>query len=238
MVEIRLNAEERREAILEAALAVFSRKGFSGTTTKDIAREAGVSEALLYRHFPSKEDLHGALQDTLCEHKEGLMAFFASEEPSTELLVKMHYLLLQLIAGPASDSGSECVSRLLLQNMLEDGKFARQFHEDRFYKLFPGYKACLDAAIQAGDIRETGVNEMESLWFLHHIAVMINMNTMPETPTFEYRKNTHALLEDVLRYSLRGIGMTDEAIKQHANPSQLARALDAVMQAPLSLDPR
>ena len=96
----------------------------------------------------------------------------------------------------------------------------------------------LDAAIQAGDIRETGVNEMESLWFLHHIAVMIKIKTMPETPTFEYRKNTHALLEDVLRYSLRGIGMTDEAIKQHANPSQLARALDAVMQAPLSLDPR
>lgn len=238
MVGIRLNAEERREAILDAALSVFSRKGFNGTTTKDIAREAGVSEALLYRHFPSKEDLHEAIHDRLCEHKESLMAFFASEKPSTELLVKMHYLLLQFIAAPASDPGNECVSRLLFQNMLEDGKFARQFHEDRFYKLFPGYKACLEAAIQAGDIRATGVNEMESLWFLHHVAVMINMNTMPETPTFEYRKNTHALLEDVLHYSLRGIGMTEEAIKQHANPSQLGRALEAVMQAPPSLDPR
>lgn len=46
-----------RERILEAALKLFSRKGYLGATTKEIAREAGIAEITLFRHFPSKEKL-------------------------------------------------------------------------------------------------------------------------------------------------------------------------------------
>src|SRR5207244_7371149 len=54
----RLPAAERRQAFLEAALRVFSEGSYRGTTTAEIAREAGVSEPILYRHFPSKRDLY------------------------------------------------------------------------------------------------------------------------------------------------------------------------------------
>lgn len=47
--------------ILKAALKLFVRKGIDGTTTKDIARAAGVAEGALYRHYKSKEDLAGSL---------------------------------------------------------------------------------------------------------------------------------------------------------------------------------
>jgi AcrR family transcriptional regulator len=53
----RLPAEERRRAIVEAALRVFSAGSYAGSTTAEIAREAGVSEPVLYRHFASKRDL-------------------------------------------------------------------------------------------------------------------------------------------------------------------------------------
>lgn len=53
----RLPAAERRQAIVEAALRVFSSSSYAGTTTAEIAREAGVSEPILYRHFESKRDL-------------------------------------------------------------------------------------------------------------------------------------------------------------------------------------
>ncbi|PYM09743.1 MAG: hypothetical protein DME18_17505 [Verrucomicrobia bacterium] len=55
MIEQRLSAEERREAIVKAALPLFARKGFANTTTRELADAAGVSEALIYKHFPSKE---------------------------------------------------------------------------------------------------------------------------------------------------------------------------------------
>ena len=56
----RLPAAERRKAILEAALRVFSNSSYDGATTAEIAREAGVSEPILYRHFASKRELYVA----------------------------------------------------------------------------------------------------------------------------------------------------------------------------------
>jgi AcrR family transcriptional regulator len=57
----RLTAEERRSAILDAALTAFSQKGYHATSLDDIAREAEVSKALIYEHFASKQELHADL---------------------------------------------------------------------------------------------------------------------------------------------------------------------------------
>jgi AcrR family transcriptional regulator len=57
----RLTAEERRTGILDAALAVFSESGYHSASIDDIAREAGVSKALIYEHFASKQELYADL---------------------------------------------------------------------------------------------------------------------------------------------------------------------------------
>jgi AcrR family transcriptional regulator len=57
----RLTAEERRTAILDSALAVFSERGYHSASIDDIAGEAGVSKALIYEHFASKQELHADL---------------------------------------------------------------------------------------------------------------------------------------------------------------------------------
>ena len=59
----RLQASDRRLQLIETALDFFSRKGYSGTTTKEIAAAAGVTEAIIFRHFPSKQDLYNAVLD-------------------------------------------------------------------------------------------------------------------------------------------------------------------------------
>jgi AcrR family transcriptional regulator len=65
MSTIRLPAEERRAALLETACSSFSQGSYRGTTTAEIAREAGVTEPILYRHFASKRDLYLAcLEET------------------------------------------------------------------------------------------------------------------------------------------------------------------------------
>jgi len=50
-------AEERREAVLEAGMTVFAEKGFLGTPTTEVAKAAGISQAYLFRLFPTKSDL-------------------------------------------------------------------------------------------------------------------------------------------------------------------------------------
>ena len=59
----RMSGTERRNQLLEAALEVFSRKGFEGTTTKEVAAAAGVTEAIIFRHFPTKQALYTAVLD-------------------------------------------------------------------------------------------------------------------------------------------------------------------------------
>jgi TetR/AcrR family transcriptional regulator len=56
-----MHAHERRRHFIDAALHLFSTRGFRGTTTKAIAAAAGVSEGLLFRHFSTKEDLYTAI---------------------------------------------------------------------------------------------------------------------------------------------------------------------------------
>src|SRR5213079_2430171 len=69
----RLTAVARRQAVLDTACRVFSRSSYRGATTAEIAREAGITEPILYRHFGSKRDLYlgclGAIADAYMAKK-------------------------------------------------------------------------------------------------------------------------------------------------------------------------
>jgi AcrR family transcriptional regulator len=78
----RIPAEQRRAAILDAALDVFARHGYHAASIDDIAQAAGVSKALIYEHFPSKRDLHAALLERhVGELFERLVRSAATSEP-------------------------------------------------------------------------------------------------------------------------------------------------------------
>ena len=57
----RMSAADRQRQLLEVSMNAFSRRGFKGTTTKEIAATAGVTEAVIFQHFPSKEALYSAV---------------------------------------------------------------------------------------------------------------------------------------------------------------------------------
>jgi AcrR family transcriptional regulator len=59
----RMPAAERRELVLDAAVAEFAVHGLAGTSTEDVARQAGISQPYLFRLFPTKKALFLALVD-------------------------------------------------------------------------------------------------------------------------------------------------------------------------------
>ena len=81
----RLPAAERRRCVLDSAVQVFSRSTYRGATTAEIARECGVSEPVLYRHFTSKRDLYLACLDAAWEHVRGLWEDAVANEPDPAL---------------------------------------------------------------------------------------------------------------------------------------------------------
>lgn len=76
----RLPAAERRAAVLSCACRVFSEGSYRGTTTAEIAREAGVTEPILYRHFQSKRDLYLACLDETWAQVRALWEQVVAEE--------------------------------------------------------------------------------------------------------------------------------------------------------------
>lgn len=68
----RMKADERRQEIIRAAMEVFAENGFGGSTTREIAENAGISEAMIYSHFRNKEDLYAAIIDEKLQESEPL----------------------------------------------------------------------------------------------------------------------------------------------------------------------
>jgi TetR/AcrR family transcriptional regulator len=67
---VRLSADDRRKQLIEVAIDLFSRRGFGGTTTKEIATAAGVNEAIIFRHFATKQKLYEAILEHRADKAE------------------------------------------------------------------------------------------------------------------------------------------------------------------------
>jgi len=84
----RLPAMERRKSILDGALTVLSKKGFAGMTTSEVARQAGITEPILYRHFSSKRAMLRALLDEVIEQM--MVSFRKLTEDELDPVAALH----------------------------------------------------------------------------------------------------------------------------------------------------
>jgi AcrR family transcriptional regulator len=83
----RLPAEQRKAAVLDCACGIFSTGSYRGTTTAEIARRAGVTEPVLYRHFASKRDLYLAVLEESWSRLHAMWEQAVEEEPDPRFWV-------------------------------------------------------------------------------------------------------------------------------------------------------
>jgi AcrR family transcriptional regulator len=225
MNETRLTGQERRCAIVSAALPLFARKGFANTTTRELAEAAGVSEALLYKHFPSKELLYTEIQAAGCQESDPALEKLAKLEPSTSTLVRIiYYLFRSLVFGRNGDPiPAQTKLRMLLNSCLEDGEFTRLLFENRFSCCFDKVQASIASAEALGDIVKTDVCCRNRIRFSHHVAAMIAIMHLPPKPAIDYQTEPEDLVRQAIWFVLRGLGLTDRAIERYYQPQDLAR---------------
>ena len=150
---VRMTSEDRRCQLMKVAIKLFSRKGFRGTTTKEIALASGVTEAMIFRHFPTKEDLYRAILD----HK-------ASEEPVEEFLKELGAFterrddegLFVAIATRILDHAERepDFMRLMFYSALEGHELARSFREKQFKPMIDFVAAYVSRRQTEGAFRE------------------------------------------------------------------------------------
>ena len=118
--------DERRQQLLKVAMHLFSEKGFSGTTTKEIAAAAGVSEATVFKHFDNKDDLYAAILD----HKACTPKFTNPfEEIADKIAAKDDFGVFYTMALNALNHHQDDCDflRLMLHSALEAHDLARTF---------------------------------------------------------------------------------------------------------------
>jgi AcrR family transcriptional regulator len=122
----KLSGQERREAIVQTAIKLFSDKGFRGTTTRELAAAVGVSEPVLYQHFATKRDLYTAIIESraasMQEITTGLESLLARDDDRAFF---MH------IANGIMDwyEQDPVYARLLIFSALERHELAQLFFE-------------------------------------------------------------------------------------------------------------
>ena len=134
--------EERRLQILAVAVSLFSNRGFRGTTTKEIAQAAGVSEAMVFRHFATKEELYAAILD----HKAcaGHESFEPEKMAADAIKRKDDRAVFEALALGALDhhENDREFQRLLLHSALEKHELAQMFFDQfvrRVYEFLGAY---------------------------------------------------------------------------------------------------
>jgi AcrR family transcriptional regulator len=220
----KLSGDERRAAIIQAVRRVFAEKGFDGTTTRELAVAAGVSEALLFKHFPNKEALYSAMQLACCNEQdlEHIARLKALEPSASTLALLVHMFVSNMLAATDCDDEKTIHSRLMLRSLTEDGEFAQQFLQGMPTHLNQWLKACVQAAIVAGDAYDGPVQPGLGCWFAHHLAAMIKTYALPTTQVVDYGLPHEQVVEQTVWFALRGMGLKEEAIRRHYNPKALA----------------
>jgi AcrR family transcriptional regulator len=219
----KIKGHMRRQSILEAARPLFAQNGFRGTSVRDIARAADVSEALLYKHFACKEELYEEVMDYAGRVSETGMEKLQDQEPGTEALVVRIYFLVRviLLEVPGLEDEQQWHERILYRSLLGDTKYART-HFKRLRRLVEeGMIRCFDAAAEAGDLEAIPIGNLNRMWFVHHLAMGLNFCHISNEPAFEYEGAKDELVEQVVLFCLRGIGMTESAIERTFRPGRL-----------------
>lgn len=224
MTQQRMSAKDRKLAIVKAALPLFARKGFAETTTRELAAAAGISEPLLYKHFPSKEALYTEIQNFSCQKTDAITQRLDELKPSTSTLVHLVYHLMRMlvVGRPVGTVDWDTRHRLMIKSFIEDGAFARLVYQNRFACFSSRIEACLAAAAKSGDVVSSPVSKANRALFAHHVGAWLALSHLPQDPPLDYKTSREALLEQAVWFVLRGMGMTDNALAAHYNPKALA----------------
>src|SRR5690349_15140953 len=127
--------EERRDQLLRVAVTLFSNRGFRGTTTKEIAHAAGVSEAMVFRHFATKEELYAAILDhKACAHDR----FDPKDLAGDAIKRKDDRAVFESLALAALDhhENDPEFQRLLLHSALEKHQLAQMFFNEFVHPVY------------------------------------------------------------------------------------------------------
>ncbi len=150
--KFRRRAEARPDEMLDAALAVFSEKGFAAAKVDEVARRAGVSKGTVYLYFPSKEALmEGIVRRAVAPIAERAVPDMAAFEGDVRLPIAM---LIETLRKLLSDPQNMAVPRLILREIMNFPGLVELYRREVLGKVIPVLTALVARGVASGQLRK------------------------------------------------------------------------------------
>jgi AcrR family transcriptional regulator len=196
-------AAERREQILKTALKLFAERGFDATSTRQIAKEAGIAEGLIFHYFPTKASLLTAILEDRLESRRAFRSELrpllgdASGKPAAEVLrsVASGWLATlrrdqEIVVVLFTTAQTDPEVWEAWQALIREGT-----------ELLTGYLA---ARVEAGELREDLPLETAATMFVS--SLMIFFLTRRHLPDHEWHRQSEAHARELISVWLEGVG--------------------------------
>ncbi len=200
----RLKASERKAAILAVAKVLFSDKGYHGVSVDEIARRVGVSPAILYRHFPSKEALYEeVLNQIACKRESYVEAVVQSDGSFSEVL---RMITRRYVESVSRDPD---YLRMELQSALEGSDATRQFFENRWRPFTDYIEVTIRELQSTGAVQQTD-GRIAALMFQGMLREALYAKCIFQTPRYQ-ELELNELTDYLVTLFFRAIGYKENS---------------------------
>ena len=214
MTRKRISGTERRTLILAAARRIFSQYGYEGAKTLQIAREAKVSEALVYRHFPSKLSLYRAvMRQVFKEQHDHIQLMGLTEESTAGLIWTLKNFYRTAVTEAQTDE--EQRFRMTLASLAGDGNFASLIYRRSQRLNAKSITATHQNARDSGDMTGKQLSIANTMMFIEHIGIMMSAIGALTPSSRPYDSDGEDLAMDAVWFCCRGLGLSDETIARY-----------------------
>lgn len=215
MKRTRMSGDERRAQIITAARRVFSQSGYDGAKTLQIAREAGVSEALVYRHFPSKLALYRAVLRQIFQEQDARWQEQGFRGTGAAGLVAAIRNFVSNAVSDATDPSRRDINRMTLASLASDGSYASLIYRRSQRRNARAMAQAYDSARAEGAFAGEPLDTPAAAMFIEHVGSMLTAIAGQPYERQLYGIGGDDLVRQATLFCLRGIGMKDEVIARH-----------------------
>lgn len=196
----RMKAPERRASILAVAKVLFADRGFHGVSVDEIARRLGVSPAVLYRHFDSKEALYEAALDEIAGRRESYVeAALSGPDDFAGVLLRMTRVFAASVARDPD------YLRMEMHGMLEGAAAAQRFFDSRW----KGFTDFIEISLAERTPQSRVDGRTASLMFQGMVREALYAKCILDSP--RYRDiGLEELIEQLIRLFLNAIGYQEK----------------------------
>jgi AcrR family transcriptional regulator len=188
----------RRRQILETALHLFAKQGFDGTSTKQIAQEAGIAEGLIFHYFPTKEHLLTAMMETHHSYRGELRGLLDGVKDRTAAEV-LHQIATEALARFRREAEITLVMFSTAQTNPKVGAVLRRLIAE---EGVAGLSAYLRTRIEAGELRTDLPVENSALMLYSSLVIFFFLHH--SLPDGQWTERAAAFVSDLVTTWLEG----------------------------------